>query len=162
MTERVPGKPGSWLGAGPRIGAPACVLAVLLAVPCGIWRSRVRLPLPPVLLYWAGGILLAVGIVLYAWSVRYLRRCRRRGALATHGPYAWSRNPIYASWILLLLPGIGFLSGTWPSLIPPLVAYLHFRRHIAAEETALRERFGRDYEAYARRVPRLLLPHCTK
>ena len=103
----------------------------------------------------AGAVLVAAGIAVYAWSVACLRRSRRRGELATGGPFAFSRHPIYASWILLLLPGIGLLSGAWPLLLPSVLAYLCFRRHIGSEEARLARSFGTRYEHYAARTPRL-------
>jgi len=141
------------LGVGPSIGTPAIVFGLLAVVPCWLWRDHLRIPLPPALLSAAGGSSLGVGVGLYVWSLRLLRRAWRTGTLATTGPFAYTRHPVYAIWILLIFPGGGLLSGAWPLLLPALLGYLGFRRHVAKEEVGLKKSFGLQYEVYAREVP---------
>ena len=76
--------------------------------------------------------------------------------LVTTGPHALSRNPMYVGLTGLLVANAVRL-GSWPALLPPLafVAVLD-RLQIRAEEAALADRFGSDYEAYGARVPRWL------
>ena len=75
-------------------------------------------------------------------------------ALVTTGANAVSRNPMYVGMAGLLLSH-ALLRGRWQALVPA-VAYVVVldRGQVAAEETALRERFPADYAAYAARVPR--------
>jgi protein-S-isoprenylcysteine O-methyltransferase Ste14 len=74
--------------------------------------------------------------------------------LVTSGPHAVTRNPMYVGLTGVLVANAVRL-GSWRSMVPVAAFVLVIDRvQIAAEETALRERFGNDYDAYAGRVPR--------
>jgi protein-S-isoprenylcysteine O-methyltransferase Ste14 len=78
-------------------------------------------------------------------------------ALVTSGVFARSRNPIYVADALILASHAAWLGRPLALLgIPALIAALH--PQIRAEETALQERFGREYESYVARVPRWVGP----
>lgn len=75
--------------------------------------------------------------------------------LVTTGLYQYLRNPMYLGTFLI---GSGFLLLTWPWWTFPIYAvlfYLRFRTQVAKEENHLRELFGKEYEDYCRRVPRV-------
>ena len=99
-----------------------------------------------------GGLLLLAGVPLYAWSLRVFRRAWKRGDLATAGPYARCRHPIYAAWILLIVPGLCLLAGSWLLLTTPLAMYAAARVFVRREEAELADRFGETYEAWRRRT----------
>jgi protein-S-isoprenylcysteine O-methyltransferase Ste14 len=74
--------------------------------------------------------------------------------LVTTGVFAWSRNPLYLSAVLLLI-GIA-LAGNLPWLIAallPAVGLCHALL-IIPEERSLAAAFGSAYQAYAGAVPR--------
>jgi len=78
-------------------------------------------------------------------------------ALVTSGVFGRSRNPIYVADALILASHAAWLGRPVALLgIPALVAALH--PQIRAEETALQERFGHEYDAYVARVPRWVGP----
>jgi len=115
-----------------------------------VWVLRAR----PSLLSLALGLpLAAAGLALRAWAAGYIRK---NDVLATSGPYRYTRNPLYLGSTLL---GIGFvLAGAdpWMSLGVALLFILVYLPVIRREEAFLQHRFGAEFEAYARRVPRLL------
>ncbi len=81
----------------------------------------------------------------------------RASALVTTGLFGVSRNPIYIADALLLTAHAAWLGRPIALLgIPALAAVL--QPQIAAEEKALRERFGAEYEAYVAKVPRWVGP----
>lgn len=99
----------------------------------------------------AVGVLIALpGLLLRGWASGHLEKNVR---LATTGPYAYSRNPLYLGTLLL---GVGFAiaGGTLllgaAFLIVMLFIYWPVMRQ---EEAALISRFGRDYRTYASAVP---------
>jgi protein-S-isoprenylcysteine O-methyltransferase Ste14 len=150
-----PGELSLW-GAGPRIVVPA-----LLAELCG---AGLTLALPGafgmgILPHWvwafAGlcALLLGTLTVRHAWAT--LKPGRVDGRLVTGGPYRITRNPIYAGWILGILPGIALCFASWPMLAGPVVAWALFRETVIVEESFLAARFGEEWEAYATRVNRL-------
>jgi protein-S-isoprenylcysteine O-methyltransferase Ste14 len=73
--------------------------------------------------------------------------------LATAGPYAACRHPLYAGSLLAALGlGLATRSVTLATLLPLLSGILHARA-IADEEALLRELHGAAYERYEREVP---------
>ncbi|MFO8015245.1 MAG: isoprenylcysteine carboxylmethyltransferase family protein [Phycisphaerae bacterium] len=101
-----------------------------------------------------GGVLVLAGVPLYVWSLRVFRRAWRQGKLATTGPYARCRHPIYATWILLITPGVCLLIGSWLVLTTPLAMYAGTRLLVGREERAMEARFGEAWRAYHQRTGR--------
>ncbi len=111
---------------------------------------------------WEATPVIALGIVLYVWSVANfaavgdgtpgLWDSPRR--VVASGPYRWVRNPIYVSALLIVL------GEAWLFLSPRLLAYaggmaVFFYLFVAGyEEPTLRRRFGDAYLDYRRAVPR--------
>jgi protein-S-isoprenylcysteine O-methyltransferase Ste14 len=104
----------------------------------------------------AGGLCLLIGLPLLAVAGRAAAAAYKRDELATTGIFGVVRHPIYAVWILFLLPGLALLTASWPLLPTPLVAYLAFKRMIGAEDRYLEARFGRAYLDYRSRVNELV------
>jgi protein-S-isoprenylcysteine O-methyltransferase Ste14 len=80
--------------------------------------------------------------------------------LATGGPYAFVRNPIYLGSMVLGLGMVGLIGDA--RLIPLYIAAFAFLYAflVPAEERFLREKFGRAYDTYRAAVPRII-PRCT-
>jgi protein-S-isoprenylcysteine O-methyltransferase Ste14 len=74
--------------------------------------------------------------------------------LVTDGVFGHSRNPMYVG-NLLILSGMVVTSNRWTTVLVaiPLTAFI-YRAIVAAEENYLRGRFGADFDAYCRNVPR--------
>jgi protein-S-isoprenylcysteine O-methyltransferase Ste14 len=104
----------------------------------------------------AAAFLLGVaGVVVYVWGLRHLNAALRAGALAVHGPYAVVRHPIYAAWILLLLPAVALALKSWPLLAAPAFAYTSFKIWISQEDKALAKAFRNTYKVYRAQVAEL-------
>ncbi len=104
---------------------------------------------------WGAGVLLVVlGEAVRFWAAGYISK---DAVIATGGPYAFVRNPLYFG-SLLLSVGYGLVSGFGLAGVCVLVAlYLLF--HLSAivyEEGFLKAKFGQPYLDYLARVPRLL------
>lgn len=103
----------------------------------------------------AGGVVLVVlGEVVRFWAAGYIAK---DAEIATGGPYAHVRNPLYFGSFLLAV-GYGLVSGLgWWGVGAMVFLFLLFHLSaIAYEETFLKSRFGGPYKEYLRRVPRLL------
>ncbi len=112
----------------------------------------------------------SVGVALFGIGLLMIFYCaglfRRRGtsikpgeiseALIIHGPYRWSRNPIYMSMVLALV-GAAVWFGNLTAFLP-LVGFhwIISSQFIALEEQMLVERFGDDYQNYRAKVRRWL------
>lgn len=117
----------------------------------------------PELMQPLGNLVLLAGLMLAcagAWSFWRHRttadpmRPERASALVDTGVFRWTRNPMYLGFVVVLL-GVALRFDAWTSLPGPvlLAAWLQ-RFQIRPEERILRERFGRDFDTYCRRVPR--------
>ena len=102
----------------------------------------------------AGALVAVPGLGLRAWASGHLRK---NEALATTGPYAYTRNPLYLGSFLI---GLGFtIAAGQPVLVFVFIVmilgiYLPVMR---VEAQTLAELFGKKYTRYASEVP-LLLP----
>jgi protein-S-isoprenylcysteine O-methyltransferase Ste14 len=144
MDEVTPVRSGvSWGSVARRIRVP---LGFLFAV-FYFWRAR-----PDWASLTAGAIVAAVGVFLRAMASGHVKKNEQ---LAMTGPYACCRNPLYLGSIII---AIGFAIASrdlWVALgIIALFAVIYVPV-IRSEEAFLRQRF-REYDSYARRVPRLL------
>jgi protein-S-isoprenylcysteine O-methyltransferase Ste14 len=112
-------------------------------------------PRPVTLL--AGITISFFGLLLRAWAAGHIRK---NSALATSGPYAFTRNPLYLGNFLL---GLGFTigSGWWPLGILFAVLFLGIYLPVMrVESETLAQLFGESYQSYARGVP-IFLPRVT-
>lgn len=104
------------------------------------------------------GLPLAVaGSLIRAWASGHLRKNRE---LATGGPYAFTRNPLYFGSFLLLV-GFAIAGGSLPlGLWLVIFFWLIYWPTIRAEATHVGELFGDQYLNWAREVP-LFFPRLT-
>jgi hypothetical protein len=124
-------------------------------------RWRVRAGYPVAVIYWLlarptprsillGGIVVAPGLLIRLAASGHLRKYEE---LATTGPYAATRNPLYLG--SALLAG-GFVIAGYSASAGLLVAAYFAIFYYAAmrnEESDLHERFGAEFRSYAARVP---------
>ena len=79
---------------------------------------------------------------------------RKDSRLATTGPYAWTRNPLYLGSFLLQL-GFGIMSGSWiAAAITILPSFVIYPNVIRNEEHHLGRLFPAEFKAYCESVPR--------
>jgi protein-S-isoprenylcysteine O-methyltransferase Ste14 len=125
---------------------------------------RIRVPLGfafAILYFWLahptwrfialGTIAIVPGLFVRALASGHVRK---NEALATSGPYAYTRNPLYLGSLFI---GIGFAvaaQSLWIGLALVAMFFAIYLPVILDEEKFLRKKFP-EYDAYARRVPRL-------
>ncbi|MGD9496735.1 MAG: isoprenylcysteine carboxylmethyltransferase family protein [Armatimonadota bacterium] len=98
-----------------------------------------------------GLALLAGAHVLRVLCAGYLDK---DNTLATNGPFAWCRNPLYIANMLVVV-AFGLMSGRLEVL--PVLLLLWYATHVptvAREEQFLRGKFGAEFDRYCERVPR--------
>lgn len=126
---------------------------------------RIRVPLGfafAVLYFWlarptwkslaSGFVLIIPGLLIRALASGHVRK---NEALATTGPYAYTRNPLYLGSLLM---GIGFALAARSWWIGAALVVMFFAIYlpvIRGEEKFLREKFP-EFERYAQQVPRML------
>ena len=118
--------------------------------------EKAAIPLSREIRTWAGLLFLIPGCLLWFTAVVQLMTVFPRGKLATNGAYGFCRNPIYASFIIFILPAIAFLTGTWIYLCVSGALWIGVALFIKKEESRLYEIFGAEYEEYHATVGRIL------
>jgi protein-S-isoprenylcysteine O-methyltransferase Ste14 len=125
---------------------------------------RIRVPLGfafAVLYFWLarptwrflalGAILIVPGLLIRALASGHVRK---NEALATSGPYAYTRNPLYLGSLLM---GVGFAVAArswWVGVVLVVMFFAIYLPVIRDEEAFLQGKFP-EFEKYAQRVPRM-------
>ena len=136
----------------------------------GTWIQRWRVPLgflcAAAFLFFArptpralliGACVSLSGLALRGWAAGHIRK---NAELATSGPYAFTRNPLYLGSFLL---GLGFTIASGRLILGLLFAALFLGIYLPVmrvETSTMAELFGKDFEAYRRSVP-LFFPRLT-
>ncbi len=124
-----------------------------IALSAGVAVLLVYLARPTPLSIVAGLPLVLAGESIRTWSSGHIRKNKQ---LATDGPYAYSRNPLYLGSFVL---GLGFaVSGNSAWVVGIFLAAFGgmYTSVIQSEERDLARVFGAEFELYRRTVPRFL------
>jgi protein-S-isoprenylcysteine O-methyltransferase Ste14 len=123
------------------------------------WRVRLGYPVATIFFFLArpmaasiaaGAAIGALGLLIRGTAAGHLRK---HEGLATSGPYAHSRNPLYFG-SFFLAAGLLIAGHSWAAAILVAAFFLAFYPGVMKrEEGELREHYGQDYEEYAARVP---------
>ena len=141
-----------WLSGRALRGAFGCRWDLCLRCCISGWRGRRGVPLH------SGLSLIVPGLLIRALASGHVRK---NEALATSGPYAYTRNPLYLGSLLI---GIGFAVAArswWVGVALVVMFFAIYLPVIRDEEDFLRQKFP-EFEEYARRVPRMfprIMPH---
>lgn len=103
--------------------------------------------------FWMGAPVIAIGETIRIWAHGYLRKARQ---LATSGPYAYVRNPLYLGNFLI---GLGFCLIIWHPIVVAVFVigfFIVYWLTVKGEEQRLTFKFGDAYLDYFRSVPRFL------
>jgi len=104
------------------------------------------------MLWWGAGVS-TTGLGLRAWAAGCIRKDRE---LATTGPYAHTRNPLYLG-SFILGAGVTVAGGQWLFGVAFLAFFLLvYRATVRREVIELEARFGEGYRVYAAQVPSVL------
>jgi protein-S-isoprenylcysteine O-methyltransferase Ste14 len=126
---------------------------------------RIRVPLGfafAILYFWLarptwfflalGALMVVPGLLIRAQASGHVRK---NEALATAGPYAYTRNPLYLGSLLI---GVGFAVAArswWVGIALVVMFFAIYLPVIRAEEEFLRQKFP-EFGEYAKSVPRML------
>ena len=111
---------------------------------------------------WIGVLFCLTGLLLFLWSLISFRQSFRVGIDADHpdrlitdGVFAFSRNPIYVAFAIILI-GEFFIFPNWTTLIALGAAAWLLHRQVLREEEYLGGHYDQAYAEYRRRVRRYL------
>jgi protein-S-isoprenylcysteine O-methyltransferase Ste14 len=126
-----------WMRWRVRLGYPVAVVFLILAKPDPRWIG-------------IGGIVAAFGLLVRGSASGHLRKDEE---LATTGPYAVTRNPLYLGSAFLAAGFIIAGHSLWSGLIVGVYFAVFYYAVIRNEEADLRKRFGGAFDEYAARIP---------
>ena len=100
-----------------------------------------------------GGVAIVLGTAARLYASGYILKNQE---LATSGPYAFVRHPLYTGNILIIL-GFSIASAVWWTLAAALLFFwFYYPAAIEYEDRKLHGLFGDRWESWASRVPALL------
>lgn len=99
-----------------------------------------------------GGIIVLPGLLLRAVASGYVQKNQR---LATTGPYAYTRNPLYLGSIVIAVGFVVAGRSAWIAVVLAILFLTIYVPVIRSEEVFLQQQFA-EYADYKNRVPRLI------
>jgi protein-S-isoprenylcysteine O-methyltransferase Ste14 len=146
--------------AGVAFHPPILLLLALLLGVGARWLTPLPF-VPDVAALPIGLVVVAASLGWFVWAVVTMRRgggsiptSKPTEAIIRRGPYAWSRNPIYLSMVVLQV-GVGlWANSVWFLGLAAVSAWLLWWGVISREERYLERKFGDvylDYKAHVRR-----------
>ena len=129
-----------------RILVRSRVLLAIAAVAAIIWKMDPRWLLP-------GFLVSMFGEAIQLWCFASLDKTR---TLATNGPYAMVRNPMYLGRYFILLGALMLLGNGWLLLGFTVLYYFYMYNRVRREEVTLAGVLGEPYARYLREVNRFL------
>ena len=130
-------KTNFWIRWRVRVGYPVGIAAFWFARPQMKWLL-------------CGASIAILGLLLRGYAAGHLRKHKQ---LATSGPYAFTRNPLYLGSVLLAL-GFSVASHSWiSSLLVTVYLAIFYPVVIRREQAELEAHYGAAFVQYASRVP---------
>jgi len=122
--------------------------------------SEYDLPTPA--RYWIGGLIAVASVlILVVWPARQFQQSGQdpkpwtpTPEMVVHGPYKFTRNPMYLGMLLFCIGFTIILSDLWILILTPVCGWLIYYFAIRHEEAYLEEKFGDAYRAYQAGVRR--------
>ena len=101
----------------------------------------------------AGIALVSVGLVFYGLTIPSLMKGLKETKLVTTGTFYLCCNPLYASILLFVLPGISLWMNSWLVLTTSISGYIVLKVFIKSEYTEMEKFFGNEYRTYRAETP---------
>ncbi len=123
------------------------VLGLLL---CVLYAAVAR-PLPWAL--YVTSAFVVIGIVVRLWASGFILKNEQ---LATNGPYALVRHPLYSGNILIVYAFSGASGLWWTFVVTTAFLLFYYPTAIEYEDRKLHKIFGDDWQTFAKNTPALL------
>jgi protein-S-isoprenylcysteine O-methyltransferase Ste14 len=141
------------LGVAPFIAVPTFLylgLAVVITYLSGDAFKITNGDYTPLVI--TGAVMIFTGALMVIYCGKKVLKSFSSGKLMTDGLYKIFRNPMYAAYLIFIIPGTALLFNSWLALTTVLVNYILFSVFIKREYAYLYEKFGMEYEDYLTRV----------
>ena len=153
----------NFLGIGPKIAMVVLPwLAMTITLSLSYKNYFVYNETAGSYLFIAGMALLFVGLVLYFSTLPILLRGLKETRLITNGAYALCCNPLYASFLLLIIPGVSLMMNSWLVITTTVTGYIVFKIVIKSEYLEMEKFFGDEYKKYREVTPEFFPFHVKR
>jgi protein-S-isoprenylcysteine O-methyltransferase Ste14 len=144
------------LGIGPLLAIVGVAMAAIVVLG-RIAGWSVALPSPwHEWAFWIGMIFMLVGVYFWISAALGVKRAFESHQLVRTGVFKLSRNPMYAGFIMFIIPGLAFVLNNVLLIAVSLAMYIAFKMFISREERYLASQFGEEFERYRKSVPQLI------
>lgn len=116
-----------------------------------VWFVVIARPTPWVL--YSATVFVIVGVGIRLWASGFIIK---NEALATNGPYALVRHPLYVGNILVIFAFAGATGFWWTFLVAIAFLSFYYPTAIEYEDRKLSTMFGDSWREYAKQTPALL------
>lgn len=100
-----------------------------------------------------GLILVIIGSIMYFFTAPLLLKGLKKTKLITTGTYYLCCNPLYASIILFIVPGISLMMNSWLILTTSVIGFPLCKIFIKSEYAEMEKFFGDDFRKYKAETP---------
>jgi protein-S-isoprenylcysteine O-methyltransferase Ste14 len=144
----------SFMGIGPKVGAivlPWLAVAVIMSLKYK--SSFAYLTESNRIMFFSGLAIVIAGSVLYFLTVPVMLKGLMSSKLITTGTYYLCCNPLYASIILMIIPGVSLMMNSWLVMTTSIVGYILLKIFINSEYAEMEDFFGEDFRKYRNETP---------
>jgi len=143
------------LGIGPKV-ALGGLLSAITVIITGLYKNFNYSFIPKPAIFITGTILMAIGLYFWLDSVKLISTKFKSGILIKEGVYRIVRNPMYAAFILFIVPGLSLLFNNILLLLSSVIMLIIFKIYIPREEEYLLKEFGDSYKKYLSEVKQII------
>jgi protein-S-isoprenylcysteine O-methyltransferase Ste14 len=147
----------NYMGIGPKIGGIVLPwLAVAIFITIKFKSSFAYLSNGNRILFFSGLALVTIGSAMYFLTAPALLKGLKETRLITNGTYYLCRNPLYASIIIFIIPGISLMMNSWLILTTSIAGIILCKTFIQSEYAEMEYFFGDDFRNYRAETPEFL------
>jgi protein-S-isoprenylcysteine O-methyltransferase Ste14 len=147
----------SILGIGPLLAIVGVITGAIVVILGRVTGFTISLPSPwRAWTFWVGMISVIVGVYFWFSAAVLVKRAFESRQLVKRGVYAVSRNPMYAGFIVFIIPGLALVLNQLDLIVISIAMFVAFKVRIIQEEEFLKNEFGPEFEAYRESIPQLV------
>jgi protein-S-isoprenylcysteine O-methyltransferase Ste14 len=143
-------------GIGPKIVISGVLsFAAILIIGSGMEHIGYWF-VPRAILIALGSAFVIIGLYFWLDAVRLIMMRFKQGVLVLDGVYRFVRNPMYAGFIVFIVPGLSFILNSPLIMLSSITMLLVFKMNIYKEEEYLLQQFGQAYLDYRLKVKQII------
>jgi len=141
------------IGAAPKMAIPTFIYFFFAIIVDHLYYPIFKITLTHYLtLVIIGNILILIGACLIINVARKLIKSFKSNLLMTDGLYTVFRNPMYATYLIFVFPGLSLILNSWLVMTTFIVNFILLQVFIKEEYQYLEEKFGDEYKTYLNKV----------